>query len=401
MTSVKVKFRPSVVAGDPGTLYIQLIHNRCTRQVSTPYQIYSDEWNDKTSTIVLTSSEDRRQSLAAIRESLRFDLARMRRVIRILSEIGMEYTADEVVYEYTRQTNENTVYIFMSDMIAKLRGSGRLRTAETYCSTMNCFMRFRGGADMPFDNLTSSVVEQFEAWLRVRGLCANTISFYMRILRAVYNRAVDSGIIEDRQPFRHVYTGIDKTIKRALPLKSIKKIMSLDLSSAPGLDYARDMFMMSFFLRGMSFIDMAFLRKSDVKHGSLTYRRRKTGQMLKIRWTQEMQSVVDKYPSTPTEYLLPILCRKEVNEWNAYRNASYNINRCLKQIAIKAELDMPLTLYVARHSWASIARSQGVPLSVISEGMGHDSEVTTQIYLASLDNNIVDRANALILSALR
>ena len=221
------------------------------------------------------------------------------------------------------------------------------------------------------DSLTSEIMDSYEAWLRNRGIAPNTISFYTRILRAVYNRAVDDDITEDRNPFRHVYTGIEKTVKRALPLAAMK------------------------------FIDMAFLRKTDRQCGSVMYRRRKTGQRLTIGWTREMQEILDKYPENKSGYLLPIIRTPCTNERSVYRNSAYNINHNLKKIARILGLDMRLTMYVARHSWASAAKAKGVPLSVISEGMGHDSEATTQIYLASLDASVVDRANAMILKSLK
>mgnify|MGYP003004221199 CR=1 FL=1 len=159
------------------------------------------------------------------------------------------------------------------------------------------------------------------------------------------------------------------------------------------------MFMMSFYLRGMSFIDMAFLRTSDLSNGYVSYRRRKTGQRLTIKWTREMQAIVSKYPAA-AGFLLPIISDTALNPRNAYRNKGYNINHNLKAVGVLAGITVPLTLYVARHSWASAARTKGVPVSVISEGMGHESESTTRIYLASLDTSAVDRANSLILSAL-
>ena len=185
-----------------------------------------------------------------------------------------------------------------------------------------------------------------------------------------------------------------------MPLPVIKKIKALDLSLNASLDFARDMFLMSFFLRGMSFIDMAFLKKTDLKNGYVTYRRRKTGQQLIIEWTKEMQMILDKYPENESEYLLPIIRNPGTNERCTYRNVGYNINHNLKTIAGMVGVTIPLTLYVARHSWASAAKAKGIPLSVISEGMGHDSEATTQIYLASLDTSIVDKANSLILKCL-
>ena len=221
----------------------------------------------------------------------------------------------------------------------------------------------------------------------------------MRILRAVYNRAVEKDLTTNRNPFKHVYTGIDKTIKRAIPLKAIKQIKNLDLSLQPSLDFARDMFLFSFYTRGMSFIDMAYLKKNDLSNGILSYRRRKTGQQLFIRWEKCMQEIVDKYDADYySPYLLPIL--KYPYDRSQYKNMLYRTNKSLKDVAKVVGLSIPLTLYVARHSWASIAKSKNIPISVISEGMGHDSEITTQIYLASLDNAVVDRANAQILKDL-
>ena len=113
-----------------------------------------------------------------------------------------------------------------------------------------------------------------------------------------------------------------------------------------------------------------------------------------------MQSLLDKYPDNPTQYLLPIIKTVGCNERSAYRNAGYNINHNLKKIAEMVGVKIPITMYVARHSWASAAKAKGIPVSVISEGMGHDSEATTQIYLASLDTSVVDKANDLILKSL-
>lgn len=185
-----------------------------------------------------------------------------------------------------------------------------------------------------------------------------------------------------------------------MPIAIIKKIKTLDLELIPALDFARDMFMMSFMLRGMSFIDMAYLKKTDFNNGYITYRRKKTGQQLTIEWTKEMQMLLDKFPENDSDYLLPIIKNAGTNERYTYRNVGYNINHNLKTIANKVGITIPLTLYVARHSWASVAKAKGIPLSVISEGMGHDSEATTQIYLASLDTSVVDKANSLILKSL-
>lgn len=292
------------------------------------------------------------------------------------------------------------LFQFMSRLIEKLKLNGKIRTSETYRATLNSFRNFRDGKDLYMDCIDKDIMESYEAWLRLRGLTSNTISFYMRILRATYNRAVDEELTKDRKPFKRVYTGVDKTVKRALPIKVIKKIRGLDLSIDPQKEYARDMFILSFMLRGMSFVDMAFLKKSDLKNGHVNYRRRKTGQMLSIKWTSEMQEILNKYGENDSIYLLPIIRNPGCIPLYTYRNMSYFINRQLRKLAIRLQLPITLTMYVARHSWASAAKARGIPVSVISEGMGHDSEHTTQIYLASLDTTVVDRANSLLLKDL-
>ena len=277
---------------------------------------------------------------------------------------------------------------------------GRQRTSETYYAALRSFMRFRGDKDILLSEIDSDVILVYESYLYHRGLTKNSISFYMRILRAVYNRAVEKDLIIDKAPFKHVYTGVDKTIKRAVSLKMIKQIKCLDLSAYPSVDYARNMFLFSFYTRGMSFIDMAYLRKIDLHNGVLLYRRRKTGHQLSIRWEKCMQKIVDKYNDTSSEYLLPIIKQMKGNERAQYQNAMYLINRKLKVVGKMVGLQQPLTMYTARHSWASIAKSNGVSISIISEGLGHDSETTTRIYLDSLETHVIDDANRMILNLL-
>ena len=288
----------------------------------------------------------------------------------------------------------------MQGAIALFQQIGKQLTSETYRCTLKSFMQFRENKDILLADIDSDLILMYEAYLRGRGLTKNSTSFYMRILRAVYNRAVEKDLITNRNPFKHVYTGVDKTVKRAVPLKVIKRIKEMDFSMNPTFDFARDMFLMSFYTRGMSFVDMAYLRKKDLQNGVLSYRRRKTGQQLFIKWEKCMQEIVDKYDNTVSEYLLPIIKPMNGNERTQYQNAMYLINRKLKDIGKMAGIQLPLTMYVARHSWASVAKNKNVPISVISEGMGHDSEITTQIYLASLDTAIVDKANSMILNSL-
>ncbi len=401
MAYIKLKFRPSANHDEEGTIYYQITHSRTVRYLPTHYQILPSEWDYERAIVVPDIRLGARVSaVITIADNIRREVERLNKIISKLDSQSVQYCADDVINRFKFYTSQYTLFKFMNNVIATLKQNGKERTSETYIAALNSFSKFRQGKDILLDHLSSKMMESYQAWLEKRGIVPNTISFYNRILRAVYNRAVNDEIIDDRKPFRHVYTGIDKTVKRALPLEKIKLIKALQLEESRALDFARDMFMLSFMLRGMSFIDMAYLRKIDLNNSRITYRRRKTGQLLSIEWTLEMQKLLEKYPENQSPYLLPIIKSVETNQRYTYRNTAYNINRSLKIIAQKVGIDSPLTLYVARHSWASIAKAKGIPISVISEGMGLQSETTTLIYLASLDTNAVDRANSIILDSL-
>ena len=402
MATVKIKFRPSSVSEKEGTLFYQVIHQRIARQILTKHKIYLHEWNGACSEIILPDGADvnRRHYLLSVKESMTKNMSRLLKIIARLDRLGHPYTADAVVQQYGSPAEQDSFMAFTSSLILQLRHVGKGSTADTYATTLTSFMRFLGEDDVALDDIDSSLTMRYESYLKIQGLCPNTTSYYMRNLRAIYNRAVEEELVVQRNPFKHVYTGIDKTVKRAVPLKVMRQIKELDLSMTPMIDYARDIFMFSFYTRGMSFVDMAYLKKKDLQNGVLSYRRSKTKQQLFIKWEKQMQDIIDKYDTSGTPYLLPIIKKSGVNERRQYKSAAHLVNVKLKLLGEQLKLPIPLTSYVARNAWASIAKSKNIPLSTISEAMGHDSENTTRIYLASLDTSVVDKANSLILKAL-
>ena len=355
MATVKVKFRASTVAGRMGHLFYQVVHDGRIERMRTGFRLFPSEWDAGRGCCRTESAADSERR---------------------------EYLAD------------------VQRLILQLRELNRMRTSETYTAALRSFARFRHQQDIPLAAIDGDLIEAYEADLRRSGVSRNTSSFYMRILRAVYNRAVEKNLTPQRYPFRHVYTGVDKTVKRAITLESLRRLRMLDLRSDSHLDYARDLFLLSFYLRGMSFVDMAYLKRSNLQDGVLVCRRQKTGQLLRIRWEPCMQAIVDKYPLRHPDYLLPVFRSGFPDGRNQYKNRGHLINRNLKRLGNLLNLPIPLTLYCARHTWASVARSREIPLSVISEGMGHDSETATRIYLASLDTGVVDRANRLVIDLL-
>lgn len=402
MISVKLKFRPSLHYSKEGSLVFQLIHERAVRRITSKYKIYNDEWDDFNGRIILPAkSSPRYEHLNLIRFNVEWELQRMKGIIKNYAAAGRQLSLDDMVSILLPDDDTGqSVFNFIHYQIVYKRKLGKIRSSETYKSTLNSFMRFRNGVDLPFSMIDSELLELYEAQMLRRGLSRNTTSFYMHILRTNYKMAVERGLTHDSRPFRHVYCGMDKTMKRSISFGDIKKIKELDLSGKPVWEYARDMFIFSFCTRGMSFVDMAYLKKKDLRNGYLTYRRKKTGQLLIIEWTRQMQEILNKYKPNKTKYLLPIIIREDGSERRQYQNQMMKINRHLKEVADMANLSVPLSLYYSRHSWATIARGKDIPLSVISEGLGHESETTTQIYLDSIKSYEVDEANRKILKGL-
>ena len=402
MATVKVKFRPSSVITKEGTLYYQITHNRVVKQINTGYKLYPTEWSSCASKIVVppNAEESRYHYLLALQNSLKKETARLAEIIVRLNRTNSTYTADRIVELYNLRSDDDSFLLFTRNLIVQLKQIGKVRTAETYTCALNSFIRFQGETDLFWEAVDSNLMMEYEVYLKAEGVCPNTSSYYMRGLRAIYNRAVEKELTIQRYPFKHVYTGIDKTVKRAVSVKVIRQIRNLNLEHNPMLDYARDIFMFSFYTRGMSFVDMAYLKKKDLHNGILSYRRQKTNQQLFIKWEKPMQEIIDKYDTTGTPYLLPIIKDVGKDERRQYKNASHLVNCKLKKIGMQLGLTIPLTTYVARHGWASIAKSKNIPISTISEAMGHDSENTTRIYLASLNTSVIDKANSLIIESI-
>ena len=214
---------------------------------------------------------------------VKLDARRLTDIVTEKERAGTEYSADDVAAEYRRLPPCPTWFGFIGGMAAKKARIGRHGTAKTYRDALASFARFRGGEDAVIDALDAETISLYEAWLRSRGVKRNTSSCYLRTLRTLYRKAADMGLTADRDIFRHVFTGFAKTSKRAVPLDSVRAIRRLSLREGSPLAFARDMFMMCVYLQGISFVDMAYLKKTDLRNGLLQYSRKKTGQTLTIR----------------------------------------------------------------------------------------------------------------------
>ena len=397
MATIKVKLRPSSIVGRAGTIFYQVTHRRATQQITTNIRLQSNEW-DALRESVAVSVADR----SIIQNRIDSDTALLKRIVKDLENSGVNYSIGDIIKRYKSPECHVLVLDFMQNQIRLLRNANRLGTALNYEKTMKNFAEFLGGVNLPFSAMTEQLIADYNAFLVQRGMVRNSISFYMRIMRAVYNKAVRQKLVEQSHPFTEVYTGIDRTRKRAVSESVISQLYKLKLAEGIPLALARDIFIFSYCTRGMAFVDIAYLKKENIKNGVICYARRKTGQLLSVRIEPSIQRIIDRYSSALSPYVFPILTSTDTKlAYEEYQVAINNHNRLLRRLSKMLPVGCKLTSYVARHSWATAARNHNVPISVISAGMGHTSEQTTQIYLAMLENSVIDDANqGLIMSLL-
>lgn len=396
MASIKVKYRKSSVKGKIGTLFFQIIHMRRVRQIYPDLHISEDEWNAAASSVIIPLGTDveRVKYLTSVKESIKELHFKLLSITQLLDRKGVPYTVEDIVTAYNTPCAIVGLVSFTRKLIDDMKKIGKRAIVKRFGTTLNSLLSYTEGREVAWTDLTSTFVLGFEGFLMKRGLCRNTTSFYIRNLRAIVNRAAEQDIELPHNLFKHVYMGVDKTIKRAVNIDIIRKIRDIDLTARPVLDFARKIFLFAFYTRGMSFVDIAFLKKSDLHNGVITYSRRKTRQQLMVRIEPETRNLIESFGKNETDYLLPIITEGGMAAERQYENTYYRINRNLQKVGKMLDLETKLTLYVARHAWASIALANKVAVSTISKAMGHDSEKTTIIYLQSLDTSSVDNANS-------
>lgn len=426
MTSINLVLRPSLKPGRSfGSLTLRLIHERQVKSITLKdCRLYTDEW-DKNKQLIIYPSNDtlRANYLRQVEERCVCCINKLQHYLNRLQKQG-RYSVDELVRLYRQDTDQHKLGRYVEFLACEMEERGQLRTAKAYRTVVRGLIAFNRGQDIPLEQINSRLIKDFETYLKNLGRLPNTISYYMRNLRSIYNKAIEGNLVirlHKENPFRGVYTGVTKTMKRALNLEEVKKIHDLDFyallqdshrgsgnyARIKNLEVARGYFLFRFYARGMCFVDLAHLKKSNIREGVLRYVRKKTGRQIEVRITAQMQSIIDSFaPEVKNSvYVFPIIQidkpRSGSNKETRlqYETALRTQNNRLKELATLAGIAKNLSTHIARHTWATISKQRNVPLPVISECLGHSSEKVTQIYLNLLDNSLLDEANERVVLA--
>ena len=299
--------------------------------------------------------------------------------------------------------------LFFRKVADGLQAEGNFGTAHVYRSTLNTVIAFHGSKYLDFRRVNPEWLKDFEIFLRSRGCSWNTVSTYLRVMRAVYNRAVDLRKAEYvPHLFRSVYTGTRADRKRALENEEISKVFGkLPRSSevTQEMRHTQKLFILMFLLRGLPFVDLAYLRKSDLQDNVITYRRRKTGRSLSVTLTPEAMVLLREYMDRNAEspYLFPILSSAEGTKeaYHEYQLALRSFNQKLMLLGKLVGMEGKLSSYTARHTWATTAYHCEIHPGIISEAMGHSSITVTETYLKPFHNKKIDEANTKIVDFIR
>ena len=297
---------------------------------------------------------------------------------------------------------------FSDECAAKLEADEQFRTAKAYRTAARTFIRFVGNKNVLLSDINAPLMRRYEEHLKSQVKSLNTVSFLLRNLRVLFNRAIDEKRMSRPQenPFLKLCTGIYPTKKRALDKAEIGRLARLDIANSKKMKKRKGIltsrqtdalkyFLFCFHARGMSFVDLAFLKKSDIRNGEIFYKRRKTGRSLLLKINAPMKEIIlyfaERTKNSP--YVFPIINPDKGNEYKQYCSALTLQNKTLKSIGKKAESKKPLTTHVARHTWATLAKRERIPHAVISEALGHRDERTTAIYLDSFEPSVLFKAS--------
>jgi len=404
------------------TLIIQLIRERKRRVIFTPYKLLPAEFDAaKGMAIYVSRSREHREFIDHVNDYLHSQVEELRSIVIQMERIDKPFSAADITAAYRQRNDNRFVHIFLKSLIDELNQRGAYGTADTFRATLTTFERFSAGRQFQFCQLDEMLVSRFEKFLMQDNLSANTVIFYLSKLRTVYNKAVRQGFAaKGVNPFCNISFHPERTRKLAVNDSVLRKVATAKFANQDELMMARDLFMFSFYTRGMSFVDMAYLRQSDILGDVIRYRRRKTGQLFAVRIVPAVRVIIDRYHEMCSPWVLPILlCSKpdrglipleyhgdtaeERQEFDQllhkrYRYSRSHFLRHLRRLAKRLGLERNLTFNMARHTWASRARRQDISVAVISEGLGHTSEKTTRIYLEELEARRIDEANDIVTS---
>ena len=383
-------------------LMLRVTESRKSRYLSLGIRCHENEWDSESEQP--TKKHPQRHEFSTL---IHYKKQQVLKEILAAENAGEMLSAKKIMDRVRKPKTDTSmgVYAFARAYVEKLKaGAGALRTADIYGTTIRA-LQFFDPKEFYFSDITVSWLEQFETYYRSRGTRDTTITIHLRNVRQLYNQAIEQELaLEKDYPFKkYKISKLDKsTQKRALTKQDMLALISFPTQEGSEKRFAQKLFAFSYFLNGINLKDIALLKQSNIQQGRVQFIRAKTKKPFSIKLRPETQAILDEmatYPNTGG-YLFPILSEFHTTERQKLTRivrVNHAVNLSLREIAKECVVDKHITFYVARHSYATVLKRSGVPISQISETMGHASEAITQVYLDSFDEDTLDAVAANLL----
>ena len=379
-------------------VHLRLTQNRKLKHISTGVTLNINEWDFENQRVKGQTPE-----LQALQLRIDTKIDELHRKIKRLEALEVEITLDNLLETNGRKIN-CTVGEYLKQTIERLEILGKYGSASKHRSLLSRLSQFRS-LNIRFDEIDLAYLHDFELFLRKEGNTNNSIATKYAIFKAAYNKALAEGLfVPKTTPFTKYKVGSlwTRTRKRPITKEDIQNLVALEIAPNYRTNYAefaRDIFLFSYYTAGINFTDVATLRYCDIVDGRIYYSRHKTQKLLSFQLVPNAMQIIEKYSKSnhaQEDYIFPILDRSEHKTAQQIFNRTHKVlrkvNRELKMLGEQIGLEMPLTTYVARHTYATVLKRSGVSVALISESLGHSDLSTTQIYLDSFENSQIDAA---------
>ncbi len=315
--------------------------------------------------------------------------------------LTLEELANTIIYVDSAPTQQLSVFI--DQICEKLRDDGKNETCSIFRSTKNAWLSFFKKDCFSFDDINSNSIHDFEQSAVKRGNMPSTIFLYLRTLKTVINTAKRENICgPEYDPFQNYsfakFRRI-KTRKRAISREDFRKIEEIELDEKSRLFHSRNYFIFSFYAGGINFVDLAQLKWVNIEKNQLFYTRKKTNELINIPVVSQAMKILEIYKRYSNckkdDYIFPILNETHSTSLsisNRLNKVNHQVNQDLQEIGETLKLDVKLTTYVARHTFATVLKKEGISVSIIGQALGHEDEKTTRIYLDSFGSDIMQQA---------
>lgn len=385
-------------------VYLRVTHKRKARFFALGIECAPDQWNKETSRL-RRNFESYKSKNKVIKEYE----TRGEKIIDILVQKTQPFTFQTFEKLFLNAPKHTTVFDFLKNRCTELGNEGRINTKGTYMQILNALKRFDNKKDLMFEDIDYKFLKKFESFLLSSGCSGGGVHFYMRTLRATINEAIKRDFMKpEHYPFSNQFDKNGYSLKdlkskaspRALSDADMEKIKFFPIDEHPKLKQSFHYFLFSYYTRGMNFNDIIKLKWSDVYDNRISYVRSKTGKLLSIRVSDAIDDILNKYRGKTTHFIFPALDadvhKTEQQIKNRTKKCLKKLNADLKIIADILDINVTLTSYVARHTYAMTLKRNKVNIAVISEGLGHTDINTTRAYLSQFDNTVLDEADQLL-----